>query len=278
METLPGIHTITVGQSPGPGLFPPNTYLVVGSHASAIIDTGWNQPEHIRARLDYLHALNPPPVTAIIITHRHPDHMGGAAALSQATGAPIYASPAEKPAIDQTMEKQGTPVRVHQTPAHGQRLDLGNRQIEFIHSPGHTLGSLCVFLRPDGVLFTGDTVLGMGTTVVNPDEGDMALYLQTLRTLLEYGPTVICPGHGPLVRNPRAKIQELIQHRLEREAQIVNALQAGPKTLEALREEVYPELEPRLHTMARNQLRTHLIKLEKEGRVAFQDNLYRLLS
>ena len=277
MEILPGVHVITVGQSPGPGLFPPNSYVVVGTRASALIDTGWNQPEHIRARLDYLQGLNPPPVAAIIITHRHPDHMGGAAALSQATGAPIYAAPAEKPAIDQAIEKQGASVRVHHTPAHGQRLDLGGKEVEFIHSPGHTLGSLSVLLRPEGILFTGDTVLGMGTTVVNPDEGDMALYLQTLRTLLEYAPAVICPGHGPLVRNPQAKIQELIQHRLEREAQIVDALRAGPKTLDALREEVYPELEPRLHTMARNQLRTHLAKLEKEGRVALQDNHYRLL-
>ncbi|GBD10500.1 putative polyketide biosynthesis zinc-dependent hydrolase PksB [bacterium HR23] len=278
MEVLPGVHAITVGQSPGPGLFPPNSYLIVGARASALVDTGWNQPEHIRARLDYLQKIGPPPLSAIIITHRHPDHMGGAGAISQATGAPIYAAPAEKPAIDQALEKQGIAVRVHHTPSNRFRLDLGGREIEFIHSPGHTLGSLSVLVRPDGFLFTGDTVLGMGTTVVNPDEGDMALYLQTLRTLLEYEPTVICPGHGPLVRNPRAKIQELIQHRLEREAQILNALRDGPKTLETLREEVYPELEPRLHTMARNQLRTHLAKLQKEGRVALEGDRYRLVS
>jgi ribonuclease/clavin/mitogillin len=277
MEVLPGVHMITVGESPGPGLFPPNSYLVVGSRGSVLVDAGWNRPEHIRARLDYIRRHHPPPLAAIVVTHRHPDHVGGAGAIAQATGAPVYASPAEREAIDGVLEREGAPVRVGYTPVHGERLDLGDRQVEFLHTPGHTLGSLSALLHPGGVLFTGDTVLGMGSTVVSPEEGDMALYMESLRTLLACGASVICPGHGPLVRAPAAKLRELLQHRLEREGQILDALRRGPKGVEDLRREIYPEVGSHLYALAQGQIRAHLRKLEKEGRVVVRDNRYSLV-
>ena len=276
MEILPGIHSIPVGASAFMGVSPPNVYLALGGDGAAFIDSGYSRPEDVKARMNYLATVGSPQVLAVIVTHRHPDHMGGAAAFHQATGAPLICSPIEKPIIDATLEKSKERTQVHQTVAHGEALDLGGLTLEYVHSPGHTLGSMAVYAREHRALFTGDTILGFGTTVVSPEDGDMGQYLQTLRLFLEYDLALICPGHGPVVRDPRAKINELIQHRLEREGQIVSALQESPKSLEQLFQGIYPELDSRLHAQAHSQVRSHLIKLEREGRVRVQEETYSL--
>ncbi|MCH8207377.1 MAG: MBL fold metallo-hydrolase [Chloroflexi bacterium] len=126
---------------------------------------------------------------------------------------------------------------------------------------------MAVYVRECRLLFTGDTILGSGTPVVSADHGDMALYLQTLRRFLDYDLALICPGHGPVVQDPRTRVAGVIQHRLEREEQIMTAIGRGRHTLDQLLEAVYPVLDARLHRHARSQIRCHLIKLEREGRV-----------
>ena len=263
MEIAANVHVVTVGQGVLPGLAPPNVYLVTGTNRTAFIDTAYGHEDEVRAQLGLWEGLGKPEIAAIILTHRHPDHIGGAGRLQQATGGQIVSSPSEKESIEHALKQ----FEVGRVVADGETLDLGGATLELIHTPGHTMGSLCVFYREGGVLFTGDTILGSGSVVISPDHGDMQLYIQSLRKLLGYDARVICPGHGSVVNQPRAKIEELIEHRLDRERQVLRLLQRGQHTTDELLEAMYPELDSRLHDSARRQIRSHLMKLESEGKV-----------
>jgi glyoxylase-like metal-dependent hydrolase (beta-lactamase superfamily II) len=159
-------------------------------------------------------------------------------------------------------------ARVGRVARDGETFDLGGVTLETVYAPGHTMGSLCVFHRQQRALFTGDNVLGSGSTAIHPHEGDMGLYIRSLERLTGCGAQVIYPGHGAPVRDAQAKLRELISHRLEREQQVLDCLRRGKGTVEAIFGELYPELEGRLHNMAREQIRSHLAKLVKEGKAA----------
>ena len=158
----------------------------------------------------------------------------------------------------------------------GETLDLGGLTLEFVHAPGHTVGSLAIYAREPRVLFTGDNVLGNVTPSISPDHGDMALYFQTLHRFLDFDMALICPGHGPMVQDARQWVEKVIQHRLEREEQVLSALRRGHGTVEEMFREIYPVLDSRLHSRAQGQIRCHLIKLEREGRVRANDGSYAL--
>jgi len=231
----------------------------------------------------------------IIVTHHHLDHCGGAHALRQATGAAICMHPREArllsdwrahvsqhvdtPSEPQTMVERLRTWRWATAQAtadclveDGDTIQVGGLTIEVILTPGHTLGSISLYLREEGVLFTGDTVLGLGTVAIfPPPHGDMALYMQSLERLKGYDATLLCPGHGPPVRDVARKLQELIDHRQERERQVLSAVAQGRGRLEAMLAEIYPELDRRLVGMARAQLLAHLHKLQSEGKIARRD-------
>jgi len=228
----------------------------------------------------------------IILTHHHFDHSSGAQRLREATGARICLHRLEErlltdwqadapldveiPPERREMAKmtrawrqaaaQATPDRLVED---GDTIRVGEATIEVIHTPGHTAGSICLYLREEGVLFAGDTVLGLGTVaVMPPPHGDMGLYIRSLERLKGYPATLLCPGHGPLVRDVERKLQELIDHRHQREEQMLAAVAGGRGTVKALLAEIYPELDSRLEGMARGQILAHMAKLEGEGRVA----------
>jgi ribonuclease/clavin/mitogillin len=295
MEITPRVHSIPAPQTLFSGPQAPNVYLVVDGGQAVLIDAGYPDEASVKPRLEYLQRIANLKLSHIIVTHHHIDHCGGAHALRQATGAAICLHPTEArllsewraaalqdvdiPIEPRTLEEhlrvwrrataQTTPDRLLQG---GDTLQVGGVTLEVIDTPGHTLGSISLYLREERVLFTGDTVLGLGTVVILPPPyGDMALYVQSLERLQTYDATLLCPGHGPPVRDVARKLQELIDHRRERERQILTAVREGRGRLEDMLADIYPELNKRLVGMARAQLLAHLAKLESEGKIARRD-------
>ena len=261
MEVERSVVRVTVGRGAFVGVYAPNVYLVFGDESCAFIDTAYGKDEELRAQLTPWRDRGRPRVAAIVLTHRHADHIGGAGRLGEATGGEVYCGPFERRPIEDALPH----LKVSRAIEDVEVLDLGNSTLQFLHTPGHTVGSLCVYHTESGSLFTGDTILGSGTTVVSPDHGDMRLYIESLNRLLTLDARTIYPGHGPIISEPQSKIRQLIEHRLSRERQVLGLVGEGTGTVEGLFRAIYPELDPRLHDTARSQIRSHLIKLEGDG-------------
>ena len=245
------IRSITA-PNPGPlTLDGTRTYLLGDS---VMIDPG---PE-IASHIDAIVAAQPD-VRTVLITHRHADHAPAAIAVKERTGARIVAPP-------NVLDDRAVDERI----GGGETIDVDGFPLEVIATPGHTAEHVC-FLSAHGDLFSGDTILGAGTTAIFPPDGDMADYLRSLRLLRERSPRTIHPAHGPTRQDGVGVIDYYINHRLEREQQVLQALSRGPSTVRELRSRIYPDLDNRLRGTAETQMLAHLLKLEKEGR-AGQEN------
>lgn len=236
--------------APNPGAFTLNgtrTYLL---GESAVIDPGPAIDSHVEAIRDAM-----PMLRTILITHRHGDHAPAAVPLKRLTGARILAPHG---VLDDAL--------VDQRIAGGETIAIEDEALEVIATPGHTSEHVC-FLTRAGDLFTGDTVLGQGTTAIFPPDGSMRDYIASLRLLLTHDPKRIFPAHGPTRDDAATLIAQYIAHRLEREQQVLDALAAGETSAAAMRQGIYPDLDPRLHDAAEIQIAAHLIKLVEDGRV-----------
>ncbi len=291
MEITSRIHSIPAPQAFYTGPQAPNVYLVSDGGEGALIDSGFGDENSLRARLEYLRQRPDLRLRYIVLTHHHFDHSSGAHELRQATGAQVVLHQREEPFlrdwqseipqdIDLPSEQREVMERVQRfrqqaaqaTPdvaiSDSTSLEVGGLTLELVPTPGHTLGSVCVYLREERALFTGDTALGLGTVVVSPPpHGDMRLYLESLEQLKGYDSAMMLPGHGPPVREVARKLQELIDHRHEREEQIVGLIAGGRRTVPAMVGAIYPELDRRIIPMAVRQVEAHLAKLAEEGRV-----------
>ncbi len=239
--------------NPGPLTGPGTNTWVLGAGESLVVDPGPDHEGHLRqvaARAEEVGRL-----VAVAVTHRHRDHLEGARHLCQMTGAPLARHHLE-------VEASG------ELPLHdGDRILVGRAQVEVLETPGHSPDHLCLHLPEAGLLLTGDHVLQGSTTMVNPPEGDMAAYLGSLRRLLELRPRRLLPGHGEPIEDGPPALEALLQHRLQREAQVLEQLAGGPAAPEELVPRLYAGYPEAVLPLARGTLLAHLLKLEREGRV-----------
>ncbi len=260
----------------GPGT---NTYLVAapapvaedgstGPTEWAVIDPGPADPVHVEAIL----AAAPGPIRWIFVTHTHLDHSPATSLLRERTGAVVHGRVANHP---QWQDQSFVPDIILYGDEH---FVFGSvpmtTTLSVIHTPGHASNHLCYLIEEEKTLLTGDHVMQSSTVVINPPDGDMAAYLQSLRSLID-GPPLewIAPGHGFLMDKPKFAMQSIVEHRLRREAKVVAALvDHGPAASERLLEHVYADVPQRLHAMAMRSLTAHLQKLEHDGRCQHTDD------
>jgi glyoxylase-like metal-dependent hydrolase (beta-lactamase superfamily II) len=246
----------------GPGT---NTYLVGMDGATPLLlDTGSGVPEYVNLLRGHLREAKAPALNRVILTHAHPDHIGGAADVRKLfPKAPVAKCP--WPGRDAHF-----PVEL-EVLKDGDRITGEGYTLRAVFTPGHAPDHLCFFLEEEEALFTGDVILGVGTTVIPLDGGDLGQYLDTLRRLLTLGAKRIYPGHGPVIENAPEKITQYLEHRLEREQQVLHELSMGAKTVMEIVRAIYREYPANLHAAAGQSVLSHLIKLEREGRVERND-------
>ncbi len=236
----PGVMT-------GPGT---NTYIV-GSGPTCVIDPAVDQQDYLDAVLDLAGE-----VTSILVTHRHPDHVGGASALAERTGASVRAfggHPAGAAKVDPLED--------------GQVVEAGGTRLTAIHAPGHTSDHLCFMLDEGNSLFAGDNVLGEGTAVIAPPDGDMSAYITSLKRLRRLDLGRIYPGHFRPIEDGPGALDRYLAHRAQRQAAILEAV-GDPSDVDDIVSRVYTDTPAHLHPVAAYQVRAHLQLLEEEGRVA----------
>jgi glyoxylase-like metal-dependent hydrolase (beta-lactamase superfamily II) len=207
-----------------------------------------------------------PDLRQIIAMHRHADHAGGAAALQQETGASIACHPDDHQSI--VGEQLKGRADIGKLLNGGESIDLGNLTLQISHAPGHTPGSLAVFIPERQALFTTDTVLANSTTAIG-EQGDMADYVRTLGEFQTIDSRVIYPGHGGPISDTADWLAYLLKHREQREEQLLTEIAGGRNTIQALGAFLYPKLtSPRTQAMGQNQVRSMLRKLVAEGKVS----------
>jgi glyoxylase-like metal-dependent hydrolase (beta-lactamase superfamily II) len=234
MSEAPGHPEVLKIVAPNPGpmtLEGTNTYLY-GSDPCAVIDPGSEDPGHldaIRAAAEGRGGIG-----LVLLTHSHGDHTAGADRL----GAEVV------------------------LPAGGET----HAGLRVLATPGHAEDHVC-FLSSDGVCFSGDLVLGLGSTIVPPGGNSLAAFMDSLALLQEEAIELICPGHGPWIADPAAKLAEYVEHRQMRERRLLAALAEGERSRAALLAAVWDDIPIELLPMAAMAMEAHLEKLEGEGRL-----------
>jgi len=265
MEMEPGIHQLTHGREPFAGFPPPNAFLVAGRDASVLIDAGWDWEEDHRERMRYVESAHVPPIVELIITHKHPDHGGGAALFHEATGVPMTCHALDRAAIEAERLKGRAPLAGEVRD--GDRRDLGGLTVEVVHAPGHTPGCLAIWVPERGALIATDTVMQISTTVLRPGEGNLRDYVRTLERFQALESKTIYCGHGGPSRVPGERLRQLLLHRQARERDLLKVLEASARTVGELRAAIYKELPEVRWKLAEDQLLTGIEKLIDDGAV-----------
>jgi endoribonuclease LACTB2 len=262
-----------LGHNPSPFTGPgTNTWLIGTGERPLLLDTGQGIPIWIvlleTALKDLFHGDG---IDRIVLTHAHVDHIGGVKQVREKYGQhQVLKMPwpeHDAAAGDSIVAIDGDAV-----------VEAPGVTLRAIHTPGHAPDHLCYYLEEEKALFTGDVVLGAGTTVIPDDTGDLAQYMDSLQRLLQLDLETIYPAHGPVIRKPKEKIREYIAHRELRERQVLGALsKTEPREVMAMVKQIYADVPEYLHPAAASSVRSHLKKLRKEGRVVENDRKWSLV-
>ncbi len=252
------------GMLTGPGT---NTYFVGNAEGVVVIDPGPDDPLHIQQILKNA----PGPITAIAVSHTHRDHSPGASELKTYCDAPLIGLPA--PATPENDQSFAPDIE----PADGDHLGDGLTRLTVLHTPGHASNHVCYWQAEAGRLFTGDHMMNGSTVVIAPPDGSMSQYISSLRELLKMPLNCIEPGHGDTITKPLQLLRWTIQHRLERENTVLEALRVhAPCTVDQLVSTVYGDVDERLHPVAKYSLWAHLLKLVEDGEARDDHNVWTL--
>jgi glyoxylase-like metal-dependent hydrolase (beta-lactamase superfamily II) len=234
----------------GPGT---NTYLVGDGDALACIDPGPPDDAHLAAIEDAARSVHGH-VSTVLLTHSHPDHRPLARRLAERSGAPVLAY---DPGDDGARRLRD-----------GDVVQVGGVALRAVHTPGHASDHLCFHDAEAGELFTGDHILSGMTTVINPPDGDMTDYMESLQRVLALRPRLIHPGHGRAIEDGVEVIERYIAHRLEREAQVEEAVRRRGEATAPIDvvPDIYAAYPQALHAFAARSVQAHLDKLVREGR------------
>ena len=238
---MTAVHRV-IAPNPGPYTGPgTNTWIVEAGPVVAVIDPGPDDEAHLASINKRIAGAT---VGVVLVTHAHPDHLP----LAERLAAEHHASVKRYPGLG-----DGDVVRV------------GNLNVTALHTPGHSADHLCFWLAGDGAVFTGDLILGRGSSMVTYPEGDVAAYLRSLDRLASLRPRQLFPGHWDPVEDAMGKIAEYRSHRLEREAQVLAEVTKGQGTASELTRRVYGDLDDKLMLAAEMTMRAHLRKLVDDG-------------
>ena len=261
-----------IAPNPGPFTYTGTGVYIIGQGQVAVIDPGPFDPVH-EAALD--EALAGEQVTHVFVTHHHLDHSPMAHPLAIKHGAKVYgfAVPGAPLAGSEVRLEAGDDVgfKPDVEIADGQVFSGSGWTLEALHTPGHTSNHVCYALQEEDCLFSGDHVMAWSTSVISPPDGHMGDYLRELARVRDRNFTKLWPTHGPAVENPSQFVQAYIDHRLQREAQILDQLATGPQCVPEIVATIYTHVDKRLHPAAAHSVLAHIIHLVELGRVECVD-------
>jgi len=257
-----------VADNPGPFTFTGTGVYIIGDKNVAVIDPGPTTPNH-RAALKK--ALKGRTVTHVLVTHHHIDHSPMAAPLAEEYGCQVYGfgTQARPPEGGEVRLEAGDDLgfKPDVEICNGLKINGDGWTIEAIHTPGHTSNHMCYALHEENVLFSGDHIMGWSTSVVSPPDGHMGDYLNSLNKILARQFNRVIPTHGPVIENPQEFVQAYIDHRLERERQICEAMSEGLTNISDIVKKLYVDIDKKLHPAAAHSVLAHIIHLRETGRI-----------